>query len=307
MIRSFKLATMVYLAGVFAMAHAQLPEHYAESTMLFALSADGQQEISLRLARFPLTGQATVWLHIADGKQGWAMAHERFNTSLQATPIDNNTADFAAHNGGQSVRFVSQNRNGQQMYGQLTAELRAVASRHPELGEGTLPVHVDLRYTSASTGYRAASGRWETTGFVRGTVTVQGQVIRFDDPGKWHEQTGPRAQFAPAFTYFNVQNDTVALLAIAFANGVVGYGMFNGELYELKTFEIQGPQAIPRRFKAELYDPQTDTQRHLEGQARAVQEWSVPIEGKRRPGAAVLVETSEGAMFGSLNDWQPKP
>lgn len=289
------------------MAHAQLPDHYAESTMLFALSADGQQEISLRLARFPLTGQATVWLHVADGKQGWSMAHEQFNTSSQATLINNDAADFAAHYGDQSVKFVSQHRNGQQLRGLLTAELRAVASRHPELGEGTLPVHVDLRYISASAGYRAASGRWETTGFVSGTVTVQGQVIRFDDPGKWHEQTGPRAQFAPAFTYFNVQNESVALLAIAFANGVAGYGMFNGELYELQTFEIQGPQATPRRFKAGLYDPQTDTQRHLQGQARAVQLWSVPIEGQRRPGAAVIVDTSEGAMFGSLNDWQPTP
>jgi hypothetical protein len=231
------------------MAHAQLPDHYAESTMLFALSADGQREISLRLARFPLTGQATVWLHVADGKQGWSMAHEQFNTSLQATPIDNDAADFAAHYGDQSVKFVSQHRYGQQMRGQLTAELRAVAGRHPKLGEGNLPVYVDLRYTSVSAGFRAASGRWEMT----------------------------------------------------------GYGMFNGELYELQTFEIQGPQAIPRRFKAGLYDPRTDTQRFLKGQARAVQEWSVPIEGRRRPGAAVIVDASEGAMFGSLNDWQPAP
>ncbi|XOV83504.1 MAG: hypothetical protein ACFHXK_22055 [bacterium] len=287
------------------MSHAQLPDHYAESTMLFALSADGQQEISLRLARFPLTGQATLWLHVADGKQGWAMAHEQFTTALQATPVDNETVDFAAQHGDQMVKFVSQNRHGQQMQGHLTAQLKAVASRHPELGDGTVPVRVDLKYNSASEGYRSFSGRWEMTGSVRGTVSVDDKVITFDDPGKWHEQTGPRAQFAPAFTYFNVQNESVALLAIAFADGVAGYGMFDGQFYELQAFEIQDPQAAPRSFKAELYDPEAGAQLSLQGQARTVQQWSVPIEGQRRPGASVIVETTRGQMFGSLNDWQP--
>jgi len=287
------------------MAHAELPDHYAESTMLFALSADGEREISLRLARFPLTGKATVWLHIADGEAAWAMAHEQFESSNQATSVSDDVVEFAAGHSTQSVEFVSQNRNGKQMRGHVSAELKAVASRHPELGEGVLPVSVDLIYRSASDGYRSAGGRWEMTGSVSGTVTVQGKTIVFDDPGKWHEQVGPRARFAPAFTYFNVQNETVALLAIAFAQGVTGYGMRNGKIHELQAFEIQGPQTMPRSFKAQLYDAQTDTLQLIEGRARAVQQWSVPIEGQRRPGAAVIVETNLGQMFGSLNDWQP--
>ncbi|MCR9261888.1 MAG: hypothetical protein NXH95_19395 [Pseudomonadaceae bacterium] len=300
-----KFAVFVYLAGAFVMAHAELPDHYAESTMLFALSADGEQEVSLRLARFPLTGKATVWLHIADGEAAWAMAHEQFESSNQATPVNEDVAEFGAGLGTQTVKFVSQKRNGEQMLGHLSAELLAVASRHPELGEGVVPVSVDLMYRSSSAGYRSATGRWEMTGSVSGTVTVQGKTIVFDDPGKWHEQIGPRARFAPAFTYFNVQNESVALLAIAFAQGVSGYAMLNGEIYELQSFEIQGPDATPRKFEAQFYDARTDELQRIEGRARAVQQWSVPIEGQRRPGTAVIVETNLGEMFGSLNDWQP--
>ena len=289
------------------MAHAQLPEHYAESTMLFALSADGKQEVSLRLARFPLTGKATVWLHVADGERAWAMAHETFTTTNLATPMQDEDVSFAAHHGAQFVRFSSHNRRGQNMQGALSAELLAAVTRHPKLGEGTVPVAIDLRYQSASPGYRSETGRWEMTGTITGTVTVQGETITFNNPGKWHEQIGARRRFAPAFTYFNVQNDTVALLAIAFDQGVTGYGMFDGQLYELQSFEIQRRQTGPRSFKARLYNAQTDTVQVVEGFARTVQQWSVPIEGQRRPGAAVVVDTNIGQMFGSLNDWQPEP
>ena len=289
------------------MAHAQLPEHYAESTMLFALSADGKQEISLRLARFPLTGKATVWLHVADGERAWAMAHETFTTANLATPMQDEDVSFAAHHGAQFVRFSSHNRRGQNMQGGLSAELLAAETRHPELGEGTVPVAIDLRYQSASPGYRSQTGRWEMTGTITGTVTVQGETITLNNPAKWHEQIGARRRFAPAFTYFNVQNDAVALLAIAFAEGVSGYGMFDGQLYELQGFEIQGRQTGPRNFKAQLYNAQADTVQVVQGSARTVQQWSVPIEGQRRPGAAVVVSTNIGQMFGSLNDWQPEP
>ena len=289
------------------MAHAQLPEHYAESTMLFALSADGKQEVSLRLARFPLTGKATVWLHVADGEHAWAMAHETFTATNLATPMQDEDVSFAAHHGAQFVRFSSHNRRGQNMQGALSAELLAVVTRDPKLGEGTVPVAIDLRYQSASPGYRSETGRWEMTGTITGTVTVQGETITFNNPGKWHEQIGARRRFAPAFTYFNVQNDTVALLAIAFDQGVTGYGMFDGQLYELQSFEIQRRQTGPRSFKARLYNAQTDTVQVVEGFARTVQQWSVPVEGQRRPGAAVVVDTNIGQMFGSLNDWQPEP
>jgi hypothetical protein len=296
-----------YLAGVVDMAHAQLPEHYAESVMVFALSEDGEVEISLRLARFVLTGKATIWFHIATPEGAWSLADESFETSNNATPVNAEVASFVARRKDQSISFHSAQRQESQMQGKVTGVLNVQPTRHPTLGEGSLPVSIELNYTSDSPGYRSPNGRWEMTGVVTGSVTVNGKTTALRNAGKWHEQTGPRAQFAPAFTYFNVQNKNVALLAIAFAGGVSGYGMLNGKLQTLQAFEIEDSASAPRRFKAVLVDASTQTEQVIAGSARVVQSWSVPIEGQRRPGSAVIVDSSAGKMFGSLNDWQPKP
>lgn len=294
-------------------SHAQLPEHYAESVMIFALSEDGEEEILLRLARFPLTGKATIWLHIANPQGAWSLADEGFEISRDATPVDDEAASFVAGRGDQSVSFHSEERHGSQMRGKVTGVLNVAPTRHPLSGEGSLPVSIDLNYISDSAGYRSASGRWEMTGEITGRITVDGETTSISHAGKWHEQTGPRARFAPAFTYFNIQNQNVALLAIAFDGGVNGYGMLNGKLHTLQAFEIEDAASTPRRFKAVLVDSTAltekteKTERVIEGSARVVQSWSVPIEGKRRPGTAVIVDSSAGRMFGSLNDWQPDP
>ena len=286
-------------------SHAQLPEHYAESVMIFALSEDGEQEISLRLARFPLTGKATIWLHIATPEGAWSLADDNFETSNDATPVAGDVASFVASRKDQLISFISEQRHAAHMQGKVTGVLNVQPTRHPTLGEGSLPVSVDLNYTSDSPGYRSPNGRWEMTGVITGSVTVKGKTTALSHAGKWHEQTGPRARFAPAFTYFNVQNENVALLAIAFAGGVNGYGMSNGKLHALQAFEIEDSASSPRRFKAVLVDASTQSKLVIEGSARRVQSWSVPIEGKRRPGSAVMVDSSAGKMFGSLNDWQP--
>jgi hypothetical protein len=290
----------------YGQSHAQLPEHYAESVMIFALSEDGEQEISLRLARFPLTGKATIWLHIATSEGAWSLADESFETSNDATPVAGEVASFVARRKDQSISFISEQRHAAHMQGKVTGVLNVQPTRHPVSGEGSLPVSFELNYTSDSPGYRSPNGRWEMTGAITGSVTLKGKTTALRHAGKWHEQTGPRAQFAPAFTYFNVQNQNVALLAIAFAGGVSGYGMLNGKLQKLQAFEIEDSASAPRRFKAVLVDASTQTEQVIEGSARIVQSWSVPIEGKRRPGSAVLVDSSAGKMFGSLNDWQPE-
>ena len=70
----------------------------------------------------------------------------------------------------------------------------------------------------------------------------------------------------------------------------------------IKQFDIdkQGPDE--RHFTLTL-----DSGEVITGSARAVQRWSVPIEGVARPGSAVLADTTLGKMTGSLNDWNPSP
>ena len=41
------------------------------------------------------------------------------------------------------------------------------------------------------------------------------------------------------------------------------------------------------------------------GTATEIQHWSVPIEGVRRPGSSIVVDSNLGKLMGSLNDWDP--
>ncbi len=299
---SHMLFLILICTGQIVMANEQLPEHYAESVMIFVLSPDGATEVSLRLARFPDKGLATIWLHIATKDGAWSLAHETFVLEHQdATNVRDDTAAFGAHLDGQQVVFASTQRNAAHMQGHVKASLNANSTRHPELEAGRVPVSLDLRFMGGSQGFRSKTNRWELTGQVAGTITVAGKTYDFNHPGKWHEQTGPRARFAPAFTYFNVQGENLALLAIGFADSVNGYVLMEDQMLGVDAFTIDPEDLEPRAFTLTASDGTV-----IKGTARNVQAWSVPIEGKRRPGTAILIDSNRGPLIGTLNDWDPE-
>jgi len=138
------------------------------------------------------------------------------------------------------------------------------------------------------------------TGSVQGTIKVAGKTLTFDHTeGKWHEQTGSRPAFAPAFTYLNLQNKALTLLATGLRDTAVGYAERDGKVIGVDALTIDPVGQEERPFVVTLNDGQ-----RIEGIARKVQDWSVEIEGKARPGSSIIAETSEGNLFGSLNDWQ---
>lgn len=283
-------------------ADVELADNYAESAMVLAMSDDASFEVSLRLARFPATGKATVWLHIGNSDGAWSLADESFELDVPgATPVTADAVRYSAVHENQAVVFDSAQRKSGRLQGRVTATLMATATRHPQLVPGDVPITLDLQFASRTEGYRNA-GRWEMTGSVSGTITVgDNSAVNVTD-GKWHEQTGPRARFAPAFRYFNVQNQDAAVLAIQYADSFRGYAMLPDGMHDLTAVSIDPPTSNPRRFALTL-----DDGRIIEGVSRTVQEWSVPIEGQRRPGASVVVDSSIGQLTGSLNDWEPVP
>lgn len=286
----------------------ELPAHYAESVMIALLSEDGQLDLSLRLARFPLRGDAEVWLHFvqnsaqnsAEGDDAWSTVDDSLAVNLnEATPVDNAVATFAATHPTQSLAFSSTQR-GDQLRGHVEGILLVTRTRHAEKGTGTIPMEVSLDFVAQLGGFRSPNGRWELTGELRGEIRLEGKTIEIDQPGKWHEQTGPRAQFAPAFTYFNIQNESTSILVIAGRKRVGGYVESSGNVVPVTAFMIESEGPNDRKFSIELENGNV-----IEGMANVVQRWSVPIEGKRRPGSSVLVESNRGVFYGSLNDWEP--
>jgi hypothetical protein len=291
--------------------------NYAESVAIGAMSNDSTIEISLRLARFPARNAGSVWLHVAIDGDAWTLVDEdvgldaaRVPATTQKstvadggarllTPVHADAASFVGFSPS-AVRFDTRQRNGD-MRGDVQATLRAHAARHPEAGRGDVPVALALTFTAAGPGARLNDGRrWELFGRVQGDVTISGRRHEIDLPGKWHEQVGERASFAPAFTYFNVQGDGIGLLAIRYATRSVGFALLDGPMLGVRQLTIEPYGAAVRTFDVELDDGS-----RVNGQARVVQTWSVPIEGQRRPGAGVVVDSNRGRLVGSLNDWDP--
>lgn len=277
-----------------------LPPHYAESVMIHLLSADGLEDLSLRIARFPERGSAHVWFHAAHRESTWSVVDETFQTDTRATDEVRHSKTLLAWKDAEFIEFRRDVHHGR-LEGVVTAEFSVSPGRHVSVGPGEESVKLELSYRAGSEGDHPGIHRWETTGRVSGVIVIAGTPWRVDEQAKWHEQTGARPRFAPAFTYLNLQGDSLALLAIGFAERAQGYLECNGSIDPVVSFSIDPPGRDERRFEIILSDKRTVT-----GTSTRVQSWSVPIEGIRRPGSSVLAETSLGPMRGSLNDWIPE-
>lgn len=281
-----------------------LPPHYAESVALVGFSDDARHEVSIRLARFPDQGRGELWLFVHTPEVTYGLADPSLGLAghAAATPVTEASIRMRVDGSSQATFGREIGADGR-LRG--TATLRAVAGQtaHPEPGPGTLPVAVDATFTAAHAPVRVRAGRLEVTGRVQATITTPHGTFTLDAPGKWHEQTGPRERFGSAFTYFNVQGADVALLAsLRHDGGVYGY-LARGAVTEPVTAFTIDPLGTPvRAFSLRLADGT-----HIDGTATLAHATSVPIEGARRPGALVVVESSIGRLVGHLNDWQPPP
>ncbi|MCB1645028.1 MAG: hypothetical protein KDI36_06225 [Pseudomonadales bacterium] len=282
-----------------------LPENYAESVMIGMISEDGSREISLRLARFPEKNSAHIWLHFTDGKEAWSLVDENFILNHQtATPVAADRVVFDASKDTQQLSFQASQRNSGRLLGLVTGNLTASATRFPRAGEGDIATSLNLTFAATGTGFRSNSGRWEMTGTVQGDITLDGRSYHIEGPGKWHEQTGPRARFAPAFTYLNLQNEKISLLAIGINKRTVGYAIIDGVMLGVADLQVAPEGPDERQFSLNLL-PANGEPELLDGTLQVTQRWSVPIEGTDRPGSTVVVNTAYGVLSGSLNDWKP--
>ncbi len=284
-------------------------ERYAESIQAHLLSADGRNDLSIRLARFPHRGQAHVWFHFASPRGAYSLVDDTFNTDAGVTAFGAGCIALQASNrSGQTLTLNREKLDGQVTISIIRANLLVSKTRHPQTGSGTIPVEFRLEFLSGKKAWQSTSGRLELTGKGRGEVCVQEgeddnmcvQKQNIEGAAKWHEQRGSRSHFAPPFIYLNAHNEDASLLVIRFRNRVQGYVTADGSTHGIQRAIIEGPGSEERKFEITL-----DNHRVVRGIARVVQRWSVPIEGTRRPGSSVLIDSDIGLLAGSLNDWVP--
>ncbi len=274
--------------------------HYAESVAMTGHAEDAATTFNVRIARFPGQNRGTLWFYAyIDGRQ-YSLVDETVTlTTDTITPVAEPDAAFEVA-GSSSARLAGRDRYSENMTGRLQASGLLHPLAEPEPGSGGIPAEINASFIAEHTPINVRTGRIEVMGRVRGTLSIEGAEFEFDLPGKWHEQSGERPSFAPAFTYLFVQGAERGLMTTRHAGGAWGYVLQDDKTRAVVAMEIDPYGQSVRHFTATLSD---GTQ--VQGSARVVRAVSVPIEGKRRPGATVVVESDIGRMVGVLNDWRP--
>jgi hypothetical protein len=294
-------ATILMAAAVTSAGPALLPAHYAESVAVYALSANGGAEVRFRLARQPATGRGTLWMSMMVGGEHYALVDPaiELGPSATATPLTAAAAVFRVAD-EEAIEVAARDRQGDSMTGRVTVAAAMHATRHPPVGGGAIPITLEVDFAAAHAVQSPRPGRREVFGTARWRVTTPAAVFEGQGPAKWHEQSGPRPAFAPAFTYIWGAAPGIGLLARGGAGDDWGFVVEEGAVTAVDELIIDPFGADARQFTVRLADGRT-----VAGTATILRDSSVPIEGGRRPSATVQVDTALGTLIGHLNDWQP--
>lgn len=317
----------LFLAGAAGLAAASLPgcaaspdvasappsapppdrtgEHYSESVALVLFAEDGSREVSLRLARMPGRRTSTIWASVDDGPATLALADRAdLAPGALATPVETARAVFSVEDRW-TARFDRRLRAGRDLRGRVAFTGRMHGRSEPPEGEGDLAVRIEADFEALHAPSPVRPGRLEVFGRGSARLHLPDRRLQASGFAKWHEQTGERVRFAPAFTYVSIIGPSGALLAVASERAHYGFALEGGRtvpVTRLDISELGDDAAAPRTFTARLADG-----RSIEGATRTLRTGSVPIEGQRRPGATVVAETGLGRMVGHINDWRPAP
>jgi hypothetical protein len=277
-----------------------ISQDYAESVAIAGIRSDAGVEFSLRLGRFPARGFGSLWAGAYLGGQSYGAGDNDLVLAdfTGPTPIENERVVFEV-SGLSSARFESFNRHSNHMQGSVHALAMVHQAAHPPSGRGDTPMKVEAFFEASHQAVRVRTGRMEVMGRVTASIVLPSGEYQFVVPGKWHEQIGDRPRFGPAFVYLNLRGEGIELLASARKNRAWGYAYLGDQVIMVNGFTLD-PPTPKRAFKVAL-----ENGKNIQGEAVTIRETSVPIEGRRRPGATVVASTNIGDMVGHLNDWQP--
>jgi hypothetical protein len=279
---------------------AAIDPTWAESAEMNAVSDDGRTGFSARLARYPGTGIAWLWLSVftPDSIFGYNDNALPLTGDQGITLLEHDTVTYALP-GEPGARL---HRVGSRAAIESVAVSAAVPGHrgpHPPLGPGTERLAVEATFRPRHMPASARPRRLEALGQVEARLTTPDGEIDLAGLGHWHEQYGLRPQFARRFTYATLRGQQLAFIATRTASLDTGFAVRGEGVTDVRTFDID-PPGPERAFRLALADGEV-----IEGRALQHHAFSVAIEGRRRPSTAVLVRSSYGTLTGFINDWQP--
>jgi hypothetical protein len=273
---------------------------WAESAEMNAVSEDGRTGFSVRLARYPGSGVAWLWLSVfmPDALFGYNDNALPLAGFLGVTDFERDEVTFALP-GTPGARFHRRGPRTAIETVTVTAEAPGHRGPHPPPGAGGARLGLEATFRPRHAPASARPRRLEVLGRVEARLTTPEGEIDLAGFGHWHEQYGLRPHFARRFTYATLRGERLAFIATRTASLDTGFAVRGEAVTEVTRFDIDPPDP-ERAFRLTLADGEV-----IEGRAARQHAFSVAIEGGRRPSTAVLAQTPYGTLTGFINDWQP--
>jgi hypothetical protein len=267
----------------------------SESVHSGVASEDGEQRLTVRLCRYPELGLAWVWVHARVGGEFYSFVDHMAPCGTDATPDGETFARYRDTAG--SLVFERLGAVNRPAEASIVGKVRARKSATSAFGAGEHDVAVRIRFTPARLYSGLNAGRTEVFGKSTAKVTIDGKEHVISGPAQFHEQRQTNPRFTAPFCYMSLWGDGAASTMLIAPKRRDGYLLEGDKSTEVETMTID-PPAPRRAMHVQLADG-----RKLEGEARVVQAYTIPLVGNTWRGHMVDVELGGKTYRGHVNDY----
>lgn len=271
-------------------------ETLSESVHSGVASEDGELRCTVRLCRYPTLGLAWVWMHVRT-QEGF------FSYVDHLAPCGSDATDTKADGvrySDRAERLVFDRRGlvsrptGCSVRGSAMARKTATSA----FGRGDHRLDVDIQFSPARLYQGLNAGRTEVFGRSKATVTIDGKVTVIEGPGQFHEQGQTTPRFTAPFCYMTLWGTDAASTMLIAPKRRDGYLLEGDKATEISDVVVDPPGATRRAIHVTLKDGRT-----LNGEARVVQAYTIPLVGNTWRGHMVKAQMPGMTFMGHVNDY----
>jgi hypothetical protein len=270
---------------------------WSESAMVLYFDEALRNGFSFRISRFPERNATWVWCHVIHDGALYCYTEHRLPCASHRIDPDVTHAIYDVPN-----RDASITRGGSsQALTVLSFSARVLSSKGEGGVEGPGDVQVALEGRFRPRHLRSGSptGRFERTGEVEATLTVNGKAVSLSGLAKAHEQTQTRPRFNNPFTYTMLWGQDASLVALMARDRRYGSYEDGDRDYPIESFGIT--QRSPQRSFSASFDA---GRRRITGTAETIYKYKVPVFERMWRGHVVAAQVEGRRLVGMINDWR---
>lgn len=256
-------------------------------------SEDGERRVTVRLCQYPQLGLAWVWIHARTPEGFFSyvdhMAPAHVNPSVLSGRMYRDDERV--------LEFVRRGEKERPVAATITGSCLARKSATSAFGKGEHRMDVSIEFSPERLYSGLNAGRTEVFGRSKALVTIDGRRTEIEGPAQFHEQGQTSPRFTAPFCYMTLWGDGAASTMLIAPKRRDGYLLEGDGVTEVTGVTVD-PPAERRKLHVTLADGRT-----LEGEARVVQAYTLPLVGQTWRGHMVNVELGGHSYRGHINDY----